>query len=86
VTYGSGLDAKSPADEPDLIQVEATNGRTGYAYKTDLEGPMPSSPAQAIKQQQSLGAKTVPVYAVDGTTRIGQFVITPSVGSATAPQ
>jgi hypothetical protein len=43
-TYGSGLLARSPADEPDIIRVEATNGKTGYSLRVDLEGPSPRRP------------------------------------------
>ncbi|HEY3373726.1 MAG TPA: hypothetical protein VGK02_01505 [Candidatus Aquicultor sp.] len=76
VTYGSGLDAKSLEDEPDLIRVEATNGKEGYAYRTDLEGPDPSSPAAAVAQQKARGGKprVIPVYEVDGVTQIGVFL------------
>jgi len=77
VTYGSGLDAASHEDEPDLIRVQATNGKVGYAYRTDLEGPEPSSPAAAVAQQKARGGRpeVIPVYEVDGVTRIGTFVI-----------
>ena len=73
VTYGSGLDAVSYEDEPDLISVLATNGKVGYAYRTDLEGPDPSSPAAAVAQQKARGGKprVIPVYEVDGVTQIG---------------
>jgi hypothetical protein len=76
VTYGSGMDAKSPEDEPDLIRVEATNGKVGYAYRTALEGPEPSSPSAAIAQQKAKGGKpdVIPVYEVDGVTQIGVFL------------
>lgn len=76
VTYGSGLKAVSPEDEPDLLCVEATNGKVGYAYRSDLEGPQPTSPAAAITQQRAREGKpdVVPVYAVDGITQIGVFV------------
>jgi hypothetical protein len=76
VTYGSGLDAVSYEDEPDLILVEATNGKEGYAYRTDLEGPMPSSPAAAVAQQKARGGKPriITVYEVDGVTQIGVFL------------
>lgn len=76
MTYGSGLDAVSPEDEPDLIRVLATNGKVGYAYRTDLEGPEPSSPAAAIAQQKARGDKprVIPVYEVDGVTQIGVFL------------
>ncbi len=77
VTYGSGGEAVSYEDEPDLIKVEATNGKVGYCYRTDLEGPEPSSPAAAVAQQKARGGRSVviPVYQVDGVTQIGSFVI-----------
>lgn len=79
VTYGSGADAVSPEDEPDLIRVIATNGKEGYAYRTDLEEPAPSSPAAAIAQQEARNGKPVtkviPVYEKDGVTKIGAFSI-----------
>lgn len=76
VTYGSGLDAVSPEDEPDLIRVEATNGKVGYAYRSDLEGPEPTSPAAAVAQQKAKEGKpdVIPVYEVDGITQVGVFV------------
>lgn len=77
VTYGSGLDAVSLEDEPDLIEVQATNGKIGYAYRTDLEAPDPSSPAAAVAQQKTWGTQpeVIPVYEVDGVTQIGSFEI-----------
>lgn len=77
VTYGSGLKAESVEDEPDLILVEASNGKLGYAYRTDLEGADPSSPAAAVAKQKAEEGTTdlIPVYEVDGVTRIGSFVI-----------
>lgn len=79
VTYGSSADAVSYEDEPDLIRVLATNGKEGYAYRTDLEGPVPSSPAAAVAQQKARGDKprVIPVYEVDGVTQIGVSVSDP---------
>lgn len=79
LTYGSAADAKSPQDEPDLIRATATNGKVGYVLKTDLDGPMPSSPEEALAQQAANAGKTrvIPVYEADGTTMIGEFLIEP---------
>ena len=76
-TYGSAFSAKSLQDEPDLIEVAATNGSIGYALRSDLEGPMPTSPQEALRQQAAQAGKseTIPVYQSDGTTKIGVFVI-----------
>lgn len=65
---------------PDLIAVIATNGRSGYAFADDLEaagGPPPTSPEDALVQQQERLGMTfsVPVYESDGETVIGEFVI-----------
>lgn len=86
-TFGSALKAVSPADEPDLIQAIATNGHTGYVYRTALEGDMPTTPAQALAQQAAEEGhdQTVPVYESDGVTQIGVFVITHNGGQASPP-
>ena len=64
--------------EPDLIAVSATNGRDGYAYAADLNGPMPSSPEEATTWNETHGGtRAVPVYESDGETVIGEFVIGP---------
>lgn len=77
MTYGSALQAMSPEDEPDLIQVVATNGKVGYALRSDLNGPMPSTPQEAVRQQPAAPGqnRVVPVYEADGVTKIGVFVI-----------
>jgi len=77
ITYGSAMEATSLEDEPDLILIEATNGAVGYAYRTELEGPEPSSPAAAVAEQKARGDKpqVVPVYEADGVTQIGVFLI-----------
>lgn len=76
-TYGSAAAAKSPADEPDLILVYATNGKLGYSLRTDLEGDTPSTPEEALAEQAARAGKgvTVPVYLSDGKTQIGEFDI-----------
>jgi len=72
LTFGaSGLGA-SPSDDPDLVLIVATNGRTGYAYTRELDGPRPTTPQEAAKLPRS---RTVPVYLSDGQTKIGDFVV-----------
>jgi len=75
LTFGSVEDARTPDEEPDLILVVATNGERGYALKTDLEGPTPSSPEDAVRQTMNQTSRTIPVYESDGTTLIGEFLI-----------
>jgi hypothetical protein len=74
ITYGSALGANSPADEPDLILAYGVDGTLGYVLKTDLYGEDPASPevaaARATTQRVS-----IPLYAEDGTTVIGEFVL-----------
>jgi hypothetical protein len=86
-TYG----AENENGSPDLVAVIATNGTSGYAYRTDLEdanGTTASktfkSPADALAWQESVAGKTfvVPVYDATGKTVVGEFVI--SRGTATS--
>lgn len=80
MTFGSALLATTPAEEPDLILVIATNGREGYAKKSDLavaEGTGFSSPEEALAWQEANvdASFKVPVYESDGQTLIGVFVV-----------
>ncbi len=81
-TYGV---EKPAAGSPDLLAVEGTSddGTTvdGYAFAEQLQGPMPTSPAEAKDFSKKLAQEypdgiPVPVYKSDGTTRIGTFTIT----------
>jgi len=85
LTYGSALNARSPEEEPDLVQAEATSGEIGYVLRTDLEEPTPKSPQEALARQASEAGKTrvIPVCESDGVTKIGVFVV--QVGSPTPP-
>ncbi|MFZ2501288.1 MAG: hypothetical protein WAW88_01265 [Nocardioides sp.] len=76
-TFGVQRDGKSP----DLIAAYATNGKHGYVYGKDLDGPMPTSPTDALAQQEANEgrSRSVPVYESDGETIIGEFAITPGV-------
>lgn len=75
-TYGSLLNSTSSATDPDLVQVMATNGQTGYVYSKQLNPAAPASPAAAIAQENANTAGLfIPVYAQDGTTVIGQFEV-----------
>lgn len=74
-TFGVQRGGKSP----DLIAVVTTDGEQGYAYVKDLDGPMPTSPADALAQQEANEgqSRSVPVYESDGETIIGEFTIGP---------
>lgn len=87
-SYGSLLEASSPDDAPDLIQVETYDGTTGYVDRVDLDtatGANVANPEEAIAWQERVdkmaaaGESTLlPVYALDGKTVIGEFEIVPS--------
>lgn len=75
-TYGSGMDATSPYNMPDLVQAIGVGGIEGYVRLADLNGPMPQTPAQAIalmKDTKSGTVRQIPLYAQDGKTVIGVF-------------
>jgi len=80
-TYGSAADAPTPADEPDLVAVLATNGKVGYAWAHELDAASgtPQNPSEAIawtlSESGASGTRVVPVYEVDGVTLIGEFVV-----------
>jgi hypothetical protein len=77
LTYGSNMDANSPDNLPDLIKAVATNGKEGYVKRTDYDDPHFTNPADAVKwtMDQKGKTRTIPVYDVDGVTKIGEFVI-----------
>lgn len=78
-TYGSDAHATSLASEPDLILTQGTNGKIGYLRKSELFGTMPKTPQQAVAMNaQAQVAKKVPLYASNGTTIIGTFIIGPA--------
>jgi hypothetical protein len=76
-TYGTRQETAAGVHEPDLMRVLATNGKTGYSLSTDLAGPVPSSPEEALEWQAERGSepRTIPVYESDGVTQIGVFDI-----------
>lgn len=84
LTYGSELDATTPADAPDLLAAYATNGKLGYVLNKDLHPQGVANPTAALQAQAAKTTPTqIPVYAVDGTTVIGVYVITaPSAGTS----
>ena len=66
LTYGSAAEAKTPEEEPDLIAVEATNGKIGYVFKTDLEyaeGDYISNPDEAIAYTEKRDANASEAFS-----------------------
>lgn len=83
MTYGSGLDATSPETEPVLLEAIGTKGELGYVYSADLVLPGPSTPEEALARQEvGTPSRTIPLFAVDGTTIIGSFFLpAPTTGT-----
>ena len=85
-TYG----AQNENGSPDMVAVIATNGTSGYVYRTELEDANGTaaiktfkSPAEALAWQEARMGKdfAIPVYDSTGKTVVGEFVI--SSGSGT---
>ncbi|GAA1733916.1 hypothetical protein [Aeromicrobium alkaliterrae] len=81
-TYGSEDDA-SYDQRPDLLAVVATNGAEGFVVRDDLDeatGANVANPDEAVEWERTKEAglpdAVLPVYASDGVTTIGEFVIT----------
>lgn len=79
-TYGSSLYSQLYGGEPDLISAVNQDRVTGYVLKSDLDGPMPKTREEAIammKKSQENGGRTIPLYAADGKTILGEYKIDP---------
>ncbi len=88
-TYGSALKSHSPSQMPDLIEVRASNGLTGYVRKSDLLGPPPTLQQVESYPRDAQGnfvaptaSAAIPVYLSDGVTIIGQFAVGATVTSS----
>lgn len=58
---------------PDLIEVVASNGKTGYVKKEDLiPAEQPSNPEEAVYAQEQID-KSIPVYNEDESSIIGYY-------------
>ncbi|MFD0716969.1 peptidase [Paenibacillus sp. GCM10027626] len=74
-TYGSALSEYSIGVEPDLVSAIGTNGVEGYVRATDL-APNVLSPDEVIEYMNEKGnSQTIPLYADNGTTVLGEFVL-----------
>ena len=68
-----------------LIAALGTNGTRGFVKAEDLDGDLPSNPAEAVAYMEEMERKTaygtknyvrlIPLYAEDGVTVIGEFAI-----------
>lgn len=80
-TYG--VQGTSPVP-PDLIKAQELKASgvliDDHILSTDESEPMPTSPAQALQQQEDRqrdfpNGRAIPLYESDGTTVIGMFTI-----------
>lgn len=76
-TYGSNFGSSSPSQDPDLVLVIGDQGHEGYVRSSELNGPEPSSPEEAVKNQARPGevVAVLTVYESDGRTTIDTFTI-----------
>ncbi|WP_017624897.1 hypothetical protein [Nocardiopsis chromatogenes] len=78
-TYGSALEARTPQEEPDLIEAYGDDGTPGYVRADDLNGPAPTREEvlEHIDAQEkgAIPDVRIPLYESDGTTVIGTFTI-----------
>lgn len=81
-SFGSLAKVESPAEEPDLIRVIATNGKEGYVQRSqlhDVDGSNVANPEEAIKYMKEWENHpegiSIPVYESDGKTVIGEFIV-----------
>jgi len=80
-TYGTAMDSEVVGYDPDLVLVQAMNGKSGYAFKRDLSyGGYPgeiNNPDDAMAYMEWLKAQPstilIPVYDVDRDNIIGYF-------------
>jgi hypothetical protein len=71
-TYGSGIYDSDLGSGPDLIESIGMKGTCGYVLSSDLNGEDPSTPEEAIAQENN-NSRIIPLYNKDGTTVIGEF-------------
>jgi len=77
-TYGSAAYATSYETMPDLIWACGEDDISGYVRPSDLYGPIPKTPEEALATQNKLseeGNRYIPLYDVDGKTVIGKYEI-----------
>lgn len=63
-TYGPEGNGPDGMGQPDLVLVIADDGQTiGYVRQTDIDGDLPSSPEEALTQQEARGdaSRQIPV-------------------------
>ena len=75
-TYGSEVFLNQMGIEPDLIKALGENGVIGYVKADDLDNSPVICPEDISEYLSNLSEhRTIPLYAEDGITVIGSFVI-----------
>ncbi|MDA2804752.1 hypothetical protein [Nocardiopsis suaedae] len=78
-TYGSALEARTPQEEPDLIEAYGDDGTLGYVKADDLKGPDQTREEVLehidAQERDAIPDVRIPLYERDGTTVIGTFTI-----------
>lgn len=82
-SYGPGDTATTDDELPDLVAAIGTDGTLGYISRDALHSPAPNPAAtDALPRVEvdgvgvrTTGGRTVPLYAADGDTVVGQFHI-----------
>lgn len=73
-TFGSGMAIDENNSGPELLAAYGTNGAFGYILATDRASRLPDRLITEIPEPK---AYTIPLYASDGVTVLGEFAITP---------
>ena len=73
LVYGSGLASYRLGYSPDLIAAKGIGGEEGYIRREDNWVPRPASIEEAALLYSEPRFRDIPLYSLDGVTRIGTF-------------
>lgn len=73
-TYGPDIYNAPPGAHPDLMAAIGIDDTSGYVLYSDLEGPLPRTPEEAVKMNDD-PPRYIPLYDKDGKTVIGTFIV-----------
>ena len=78
-TFGQNLDPTFTTGT-ELVEAIASNGKLGYVYASELrKTATPAASPEAARAANNNRAVVIGVYLTDGVTRIGDFVMSPSI-------
>lgn len=66
LAYGSLLSAEFVGEEPDLVSAVSESGVEGFVRLSDLNGPSPRTPEEAVALYGEESSKTIPLVDLDG--------------------